>query len=56
MNLSAPKRSVFSFAIILAVIGLLGKLEIITAVTPHSFWIVFASVIILAAGAMFRGV
>ena len=54
MELSKPKNITFWVAVVLAVIGLLGKL-FIAALAHFAFWIVLIAFVVLAAGNLVKG-
>ena len=56
MKLNRPKDITFIIAAILAVLGLIGSLGLISAITVGvSFWLVFVGFVLLAAGNMVAG-
>lgn len=55
MKLSAPKQFTFWLAVILAALGLLAKLAVITLLAPYAFWLVVAGFVILMLGNMVKG-
>ncbi|MFZ3151127.1 MAG: hypothetical protein WA116_05505 [Anaerolineaceae bacterium] len=48
MKLSAPKSTTFIIALVLVLVGVLGKLDIIGAVAQYDFWLVLAGFVLLA--------
>lgn len=56
MNLSAPTQITFIIAAILAIVGLLGRLAVITAVAPNAFWLAFAGWVVLTAGCLMKDI
>ena len=56
MPLSAPTRPVWIIAIILGVLGLLGKFVAIPFVTANAFWLLAAGFVVLAIGTALEGV
>jgi hypothetical protein len=48
MKLSAPKSTTFIIALVLVLVGVLGKLNIIGAVAQYDFWLVLAGFVLLA--------
>ncbi|MFZ3070615.1 MAG: hypothetical protein WA110_05795 [Anaerolineaceae bacterium] len=48
MRLSAPKSVTFIVALVLALLGLLGKLSVIAALGNYAFWLVLAAFVVLA--------
>jgi len=56
MRLNAPKRVVFYITVVLAVLGLLGALNLVPALSGMvAFWLVMAAFVVLAMGTMFKG-
>jgi hypothetical protein len=55
MKLHAPKMITFWIALILAVLGFLGKLTTIPFVTPNDFWFVFVAFVLLVLGLFIKG-
>lgn len=55
MELSAPTQMVFIISAVLAVLALLGALSVISALAPFAFWIMTAAFVVLALGAMLKG-
>jgi hypothetical protein len=55
MKLSAPKKSTFYVALVLAVLGLLGELGVIDAVATYAFWLAFFGYAVLALGNYVKG-
>jgi hypothetical protein len=56
MALSAPTRPVWIVAIILGVLGLLGKFVAIPFVTAYAFWLLAVGFVVLAIGTALKGV
>ncbi len=56
MALSAPTRPVWITAIILGVLGLLGKLVAIPYVTAYAFWLLAVAFVVLAIATALKGV
>ena len=56
MALSAPTRPVWAISVVLAVIGVLGKLVAIPIVSPHACWWVAAGFVVLLIGTTYKGV
>jgi hypothetical protein len=56
MALSAPTRLVWIIAIILGVLGLLGKFVAIPFVTVYAFWLLAAGFVVLAVATALKGV
>jgi hypothetical protein len=57
MKLTPPKVITFIIAVILVVLGLIGKLAPSTPIlgANNSFWFVFAGFVLLALGNLFKG-
>ena len=55
MKLSAPTQAVWIIAVILGVLGFLGRVVPIGAVAPYSFWLVTIGFVMLTLGTMLKG-
>jgi len=57
MKLNAPNQTFWLVAVVLGVLGILGKLAIIPAaiITGNAFWLVAIGFAILALTTMFKG-
>ena len=56
MKLTAPKMITFWIAVVLGVLGLIGKLAPTTAVIgPNAFWFVFVGFVLLVLGLFVKG-
>ncbi len=55
MKLSPPKQTTFWISVVLAVLGLLGKLVTLPVVSAYSFWFVLVGFVLLALGNMALG-
>jgi hypothetical protein len=55
MRLSAPKKIVWWLSIILAVVGVVIELGIISVAQPFGIWIVLLGFFLLAAGNALKG-
>jgi hypothetical protein len=56
MKLSLPKMITFWIAVILGVLGLIGKLAPSTAIIgPYAFWFVFVGLVVLVLGLLVNG-
>lgn len=55
MKLTPPKGITFWIAIILAVLGLVGKFVTIPVVSAYNFWFVFAGFVLLVLGLLIKG-
>ncbi len=53
MKLTPPKRITFWIAVILAVLGLIGKF--VGVLAPFSFWLVLAGFVLLVLGLLIKG-
>lgn len=56
MKLSAPKNYTFGIAVLLGVLGFVGKLVTIPLVSDYAFWFVFFGFLLLALGSFFDGI
>jgi xanthine/uracil permease len=55
MRLTSPKNVTFWIAVILVVLGVIGKLTSVPILTPYSWWLVFIGFIVLMLGNLLRG-
>ncbi len=55
MKLSAPTQAVWTIAVVLGVIGILGHVVPIAAVAGYSFWLVSLGFILLTLGTLLKG-
>lgn len=55
VSLNAPSQIVFIIAAILAIVGLLGGLNIVAAVAAYATWLAFAGWLVLAVGCFMKG-
>lgn len=55
MKLSAPTQPLFIVSLVLAGLGLLGRLAVIEFVSPNAYWLVLAGYAVLAVGVVFKG-
>lgn len=56
MRLNAPKRSVFYLTLVIAILGLLGALNVVPALSGGTaFWLEFAAFVVLALANVMRG-
>ena len=55
MKLSAPKQITWWIALVLAVVGLIGKLVTISVITTYAFWIVFVAALLLLLATYLEG-
>jgi hypothetical protein len=56
MALSAPTRPVWAVSVVLAVIGVLGKLVAIPYVSGYAGWWIGAGFVVLLIGTTYKGV
>lgn len=56
MRLSAPKRSTFSLALLLALAGVASARVAFPILSDYSFWMVVAAYLVLAVGCLFEGI
>lgn len=56
MKMQAPKLVTWWIALLLAVLGLLGNLGVVSALAPYAFWLAFFGVVLLAIGAVVDGI
>jgi hypothetical protein len=54
-KLSAPKFVTWIIAVILGVIGILGHLGTLSGLGNYSFWLVVVAFVLLALGALLKG-
>jgi hypothetical protein len=55
MKLNAPKTITWWVAVIVGVLGILGKLVTITFITANAFWFVAAAFVLLALATFLKG-
>jgi len=55
MKLNAPKEGLWLLAVILGVLGILGRLVLIDGISLYSFWLVAMAFAILAIGTKMKG-
>jgi hypothetical protein len=55
MKLTAPKIITWWIAVILGVLGILGKLTTISFVSANAFWFVVVGFVLLALATFFKG-
>ncbi len=56
MKLSEPKVVTFWISVVLGLLGLLGYLKVIAAFAPYAFWLVFAGLVVLVVGNLFKNI
>jgi hypothetical protein len=54
MRLSAPTQALWLIAMLLGVLGILGRYVAISYVTTYSFWFVAIAFILMAVGTTYR--
>ena len=54
MKLNAPKQITWTIAVILGVVGILGKVVPIAAVAGNAFWLVTVGFLLLTLGTMLK--
>ena len=55
MTLSAPTTVVFIVSLVIALLGLLAGLGVITALPISAFWIIVVAYVVLAAACVLKG-
>ena len=55
MQLTPPTKNVFYVSVLLAVLGLLGFLDVIGALSDYAFWLAFVGYVLLALGNTMKG-
>jgi hypothetical protein len=55
MKLSPPKQVTFWVAVVVAVLGILGKLVDLPILTDYNFWVLLLGFVILALGNLLEG-
>jgi hypothetical protein len=55
MRLSKPKNVTFYFAVLLAVLGLIGAIASVGFISTYAFWFVLVAFIVLALGNLIDG-
>lgn len=55
MHLSKPKQVTWVVALILVVLGLIGKLGTVAVLTQYSFWLVLAAALLLLLATLIEG-
>jgi hypothetical protein len=55
MNLSAPTNMFFIIALVIAVVGLLAALGVLSIIPVPSVWIMAAAYAVLAVGCLMKG-
>jgi hypothetical protein len=55
MKLNAPTQGLWLIAVILGVLGILGKFIAIAFVSTYSFWLVAIGFVVLTVGTMIKG-
>jgi ABC-type transport system involved in multi-copper enzyme maturation permease subunit len=55
MKLSAPSQVMFLIAIVLAALGVVGKVAAVAMLAGYAFWLLLAGFVVLAAGCLMKG-
>jgi hypothetical protein len=55
MKLTPPKTLTFWIAVLLGILGFIGKLVTIPVVSPFAFWLVFLAFVLLVLGLLVKG-
>jgi len=55
MKLSAPTQNLWAIAVILGVLGVLGKLVLIPVLSANAFWLVTLGFAVLVLATVFKG-
>ena len=55
MRLNAPKKLTWWIAVIIAILGLIGKLILIPVFTALSFWLVLAAALLMILATSMKG-
>ena len=55
MKLTPPKMITFWISVVLAVLGLIGKVAAVGFLTTYAFWFVFVGFVLLALGLVVKG-
>ena len=55
MKLSAPTRSIWLLSVILAALGVIGKIVLLPVVSVYAFWILVAGYILLFLSTVLKG-
>lgn len=55
MKLTAPTNLVFLISLIIAVLGILSGLGVLSVITVSAFWLVTIGYVVLAAGCLMKG-
>jgi hypothetical protein len=55
VNLSAPTQVIYIIALVIAIIGLLAGLGVLTFIPLSAFWIMTIAYVILAVACLLRG-
>jgi hypothetical protein len=55
VKLTPPKKITFWISVVLAGLGLLGKLGAVAALAANDFWLVFVGFVLLAVALMVKG-
>jgi len=55
MKLSAPTKNVFWISVIVAAVGLIAKLGVVTFLAPFAFWLLVVAFVLLVLGNTMKG-
>jgi hypothetical protein len=55
MKLTPPKKITFWIAVVLAALGLIGKLVTVPVISPIDFWLVLVGFVLLVLGLLVKG-
>ena len=55
MKLTAPKQITFWIAVVLGLLGLVGKITTIAILSPYAFWFAFVAFALLVLGLLVKG-
>jgi hypothetical protein len=55
MKLTPPKVITFWISVVLGVLGLIGQVGIVAALTPYAFWFAFAGLVLLVLALLVKG-
>ncbi len=56
MKLSAPKKIAWIIAVVLGILGIIGRFITVPVISAHAFWLVTAGFAILAVATFFKGI
>jgi len=55
MKLNAPKQITWWIALIIGVIGIIGRLVTVPVISPYAFWLVVVAFVLLFLGTFLKG-